>query len=408
MAAPSLSSPPPGIVPGKKYRFTVESAEEAVRTLQQRLGPRARVLSVAQVEGKGLSRFMGSPRLEIIAQVDPEEPAAPAPAAQAKAAAPDPEPAQAHAADKLDLRSDEDFGPGNDEPSPAEADEPAPRTTASVAPGHGLQDAMRRYGNGGTPQDRPLQGTDVWKILRKSGFDPSLIERLQEALADKDLASQALPHALAEVSAWLRSSYHAESCPPLTNRVVFLGPPGVGKTTALCKRLAQTVLVDRTPAQVCKLETETPNADDGLDLFCNVLGVPFSRSVAAPNATPADTRLFVDTPGCWPHEDAALDELRDQLDAHKLDTRILVLHGGFAGDLVTSVLRQAETLGITHLALTHLDAVPNVTRWWPLLLSTTRRPLFISHGAMITGECRDDVLAALLERTFPPHLSRLR
>ena len=61
-----------------RFRFIVRSAEEAVTVLREQLGPRARVVSVKQVEGKGLARFLRAPKLEVIAEVAPETPAAPA------------------------------------------------------------------------------------------------------------------------------------------------------------------------------------------------------------------------------------------------------------------------------------------------------------------------------------------
>jgi len=53
------------------YKFTVKSTEEAVTIIRDRLGPTARVISVRAVESTGLKRLFGSPRLEVVAQVDP-------------------------------------------------------------------------------------------------------------------------------------------------------------------------------------------------------------------------------------------------------------------------------------------------------------------------------------------------
>ena len=54
---------------GKKFRLVVRSAEEAVRVIREKLGEDARVLSVKQVGGEGLKRFISSPKLEVIAEV---------------------------------------------------------------------------------------------------------------------------------------------------------------------------------------------------------------------------------------------------------------------------------------------------------------------------------------------------
>ena len=61
--------------------------------LRQRFGARARVVSVRQVEGKGLARFLQAPKLEVIAAVG--DPPAPVPVNVGVAAvAPEPAPAQ--------------------------------------------------------------------------------------------------------------------------------------------------------------------------------------------------------------------------------------------------------------------------------------------------------------------------
>jgi flagellar biosynthesis GTPase FlhF len=63
------------ITPGQKYKFIVKSAEEAASIIREKLGETAQVISVRQVEGEGLARFLKSPKLEIIAQVPGEQPA---------------------------------------------------------------------------------------------------------------------------------------------------------------------------------------------------------------------------------------------------------------------------------------------------------------------------------------------
>ena len=58
---------------GKKFRLVVRSAEEAVRIIREKLGENAKVLSVRQVGGEGLKRFVSSPKLEVIAQILEED-----------------------------------------------------------------------------------------------------------------------------------------------------------------------------------------------------------------------------------------------------------------------------------------------------------------------------------------------
>ena len=58
---------------GKRFRLVVRSAEEAVRVIREKRGADARVLSVKQVGGEGLKRFISSPKLEVIAEIPSAE-----------------------------------------------------------------------------------------------------------------------------------------------------------------------------------------------------------------------------------------------------------------------------------------------------------------------------------------------
>src|SRR5215218_2655828 len=81
-----MSAPAPRPAPGSCFKFTVRSAEEAVALIREKFGANARVLSVRSVEAKGLRKFFGAPRLEVIAQMDgaPEAPAPSLPEVVAK------------------------------------------------------------------------------------------------------------------------------------------------------------------------------------------------------------------------------------------------------------------------------------------------------------------------------------
>ena len=57
-----------------RYKFVVSSADEAVNVLRERLGEHAKVISVRQIEGAGLARFLRAPKLEVIAKVEIPEP----------------------------------------------------------------------------------------------------------------------------------------------------------------------------------------------------------------------------------------------------------------------------------------------------------------------------------------------
>src|SRR5947209_20444510 len=68
-----MSDPASSPVPGATYKFLVRTADEAVQTIRERLGPGAKVLSVRQVGAGGLGGLLGKQKLEVIAQVSEKE-----------------------------------------------------------------------------------------------------------------------------------------------------------------------------------------------------------------------------------------------------------------------------------------------------------------------------------------------
>lgn len=186
-----------------RYKFIVASAEEAVKVLRERLGENARVISVRQVEGAGLAKFLRAPKLEVIAQVNAPEPAAePVPE-------PVPEPAPAT--------------PQVAEP-PSEPPKPEPRPAAS---------------------NRNISSkNDLARILQSGGITETMLARLRANEAWPKIARLPLREALTEIAVLLRYEYQHHAKRPVGNCVAFLGTAGAGKTTALCKRLAMDVFLN--------------------------------------------------------------------------------------------------------------------------------------------------------------------
>lgn len=64
-----MDNAPLSINPGQKARFIARNAQEAAQIIRTKLGPQAQVLSIRQIKEGGLSRFLKSPKLEVIATI---------------------------------------------------------------------------------------------------------------------------------------------------------------------------------------------------------------------------------------------------------------------------------------------------------------------------------------------------
>lgn len=383
---------PAGIQRGTKYRFVVRSAEEAIHTLRSRLGEEAKVLSVKQVGGKGLNRFLQSPRMEIVATVPATgevetraTPPAPEPAPPA-VVQPIAEPAAPAVGDPLES----DLADTIREQMDAERTAPAPARTPYTTEARKPQPASR--------------STNVWDLLRRSHFSEALLTSLDYALADgSKLEALPLNLALAEIRQRLLKAYRTAPQQALGQRIAFLGTPGVGKTTALCKRLAHDVFIARRPVQVLKVDNETPNPDEALSIFCDVLGVPLLRDPADALELNDDTLLYLDLPGISMADTEEWARLEERLNGLEVTSRVLVLNGCYEMEQMHATLLRSRQLKLTHLCLTHMDEVASAARHWPLLLSSGLSPYFISHGQSVTSDYSDEVADYLSEKSFPVH-----
>lgn len=362
------ATPPPRIVPGKKYRFVVKSAEEAVSVIQERMGPKAEVVSVNQVGGQGLGKFLQSPKLEIVATI----PAAEADAVEAAAPEGAPPP---HAAPTAPKGLDEAHTP---------------------APGDGP--AGEEHGPYRGP---PAGSVGFSSLLEKMGFDATLLVSLEKDPRWKQLEAQPLSVALEGLGGLLREEYARLSAPPVTDRIAFIGTPGSGKTTALCKRLTQDVFVEQRQPVVVRLEGEHPNPNDALQSFCDVLQVPLLREPLERASIATEALVYVDVPGIVLQDAQAWQQLEQRLHALWITTRVAVFNAAYELTLLKQGITALSRHGATHLVFTHLDEIQHPARLWQPLLRGGLSPWFLTHGQSVTEDLRSDIFTTLLEYTFP-------
>ena len=233
---------------GKRFKLVVRSAEEAVRVIREKLGEDARVLSVKQVGGEGLKRFISSPKLEVIAEVpSPDQ--------------------QSNDANALTNASVEE--------APSEAAEVG-QVEAPAPP------AIEEKPDGSAPtpsddQNEAGSAGETARILSKAGFDPALLSEIQSWADWGKINELPLADGLKEITIGLSDRFRSTHLVPTTDKIALLGAPGVGKTTTLCKFLAHEVFMNKRTPHVLKVENGIPNPDDALRIFCEVVGVTLFR-----------------------------------------------------------------------------------------------------------------------------------
>ena len=386
-------------VEGSLHRFVVSSAQEAVLQIREKLGPGAEVISVKQVKGSGLERFLSSPKLEVVAQIKPKS--EPFDTAVNKVTQDQrievSEPTSSNKqSDQPDVKNESDLQ------AEVNGDTTADTDTQIVAP-KGMEASPKARRNSLLERIRKQSNSvdlTCHQFLEKAGLSPRLLARMSSDDSWKKISEASLSTGMMQAVSWLKSYCKDLPHPAMTNRVAFVGSAGVGKTTALCKLLARDVFIAGKCPQVLRMEVDRPHMDEGLSMYCEVLGVPYFRSESEVDFA-SDALIYLDFPGYSFRDVREQERLLSVLDRLAVTTRVFVLNAAYEESVLDRSLESAQRLGATHQILTHVDELTQSAKLWPFLLDPERSLLFISNGQNVAGDRIDDVMGHLIERTFP-------
>jgi flagellar biosynthesis protein FlhF len=360
----------------RSLSFIAHDIAEAIADIREKLGPDAIILDIRRLPARGLSRFWQTPRIQVLA------------------CRPDPE----------DMRVETVSCPASPSiPGPASA----PRS------GVPQQEAMQRYARAGgaaatvpgtavPPLEPPTFLTDMqeaprnldsWRcaaVLERLGLTPLHVERVLTQMQEIHGAMRSPPESMIQELALARQAllqlWRPRPAPPESAGAplhVFVGPPGVGKSTVLCKWLAQTMLLNGQAALVWRLDGRTANASEIVSLYGEILGVRVERNWSGRG----DAALpgFVDFPGV-DFQDAEAMQILGQALAQFPGAQVhLVLNAAYTTSLLLAQARGIAALPVTDLILTHLDEETAWGKLWNLVLGTNCALGFLSAGQNIPG-----------------------
>ena len=370
--SPSAPSSPLQVIP-----FVADSANDAVAQIRARLGPDAVVVNVRQLPADGLAKLWKSPRIEVLAYK------------------PEPATAGAAAADPLvELKRElqairQQLGP----------------TTAAAGSGAANESWNATSGSGRGVRMDGMPSWRVGEVLQTSGLAPVHAQRIVDQLQSN--YGDTPPSSLAEELVMARAALSGlwREAPELQRnaqrRHVLVGPSGAGKTTCLCKWLAQARLIEGRSVQVWRLDTATANTAEALTVYCDILGAPAERTWpgAAPGQS-ADLEL-IDLPGVDWRSSGAVHEVRRMLEDFHPCRVHLVLNAAYEVPLLLAQARAFSMLPIEDLILTHLDEEARWGKVWNVVLGTNYPVRFLSAAQNVPGEFFPATAERILARQFP-------
>jgi len=367
-------NPPVQVIP-----FIAESAPDAVAQIRAKLGPDAVVVNVRQLPADGLAKLWKSPRIEVLAYKPDSE------TRNAERGARNPD-----ALDELKQELQ------------------AIRQQLALANASAVTDAPRSVfqpaKSGASARSAGVPTWRVGEVLETSGLMPlhtqRVMEQLQSSHGDIPPASLAeeLVMARKALSGLWRNAATAAGKDAVPH--VFVGPAGAGKTTALCKWLAQARLIEGRTAHVWRLDATTANAAESLSVYCEILGVPVARTWSGTND--ADSELnFIDLPGVDWRNSSAVHELKRTLETLGPCRVHLVLNAAYEVPLLLAQTRAFSALPIDDLILTHLDEEPRWGKVWNVVLGTNYPVRFLSAAQNVPGDFLPATAERILARQFP-------
>ena len=383
----------------KVLPFIADSAEDAVAQIRAQLGPEAVVLNVRPIAASGLSRLWQKPRIEVLACLPDKPPFDPgAPPIETSAPTPRPGPAiepltpdlvppPSAVAPSAETR-------GNYQASVyarhAEAPRSMPQPAVSAPPMDSPAFNLRNYG-----------GWRVGELLEAGGLLPRfaqrIIDRAKSVHGERppDNAAEEL-HVVRQIlaQAWNTGEGHV----PQRCRV-FIGAPGVGKSTALCKWLVQSVLVESRTARVWRLDSHLANTAESVSVFCDILRVPMERALN-PAPFPEEV-LFVDLPGVNANDPSAIASLKGHLAALPDKEVYLVLNAAYETPVLLAQVRAFSSLPVQGLIFTHLDEEARWGKIWNFVFGTNYTVRFLSAGQNVPGDFFEATPARLAARILP-------
>ncbi len=327
----------------KLHRFLARDATDAIQQIRAELGSEAVVAHVSPVPTRGIQGLWRKPQIEVLAYVPEAEPTATQSAAPQSIPLPEVHFPQPSFSPEMEFASDT-----------------APRGV---------------------------------NLLRRMGLLPLLAEQVWERALSNSGDRQ--PREIAEEVQLLRQtlSEYWKPLPPTPNSTaanleVFIGPPGSGKTTALCKWLAQLVLAEGVPAVAFRLDGPGTNHSSQLTLLCEMLGVAVHRVLKPGTTLDSHSHHFVDLPGINFREPKALEEVQSRI-AKLPECRVhLCLNAAYSTPMLMEQVRAFTRLPVADLIFTHLDEERCWGKLWNFAVGTSYPIRYLGAGQNIPGYLR--------------------
>ena len=277
---------------------------------------------------------------------------------------------------------------------------------------------LPNYGSGHSVKNDDALG-GIFQHLLSQGVNRDVAQDLVEVIKKEIQANRIdlKDKIISKISAALEQKRHIPRRASRTKAgpkvLAFIGPTGVGKTTAIAKLAAKQVIERNKKVALITIDSYRIAATEELKIYGKAIGIPV-KSAATPTAFTAAVHeyrqhdlILVDTPGINSENHSEIDDLKSYLEAiRSIEIHLLLSAGSKEADLFNTIER-LRAIAVQYLIFTKLDESATFGNLINLLVDNPLPLSFLTTGRQVPDTLETGSIEKIVKCLLGSSMNRL-